>query len=764
MKESKRFKILRNRPVHQDTFIHEWPEAGFTAMQSPYDPVPSIRIENDVITEMDGRLRENFDFIDRFIADYAIHQTQAVHMQKPSLEIARMLTDIHVPRAVLVDIFSGLTPAKITEVMNHLNVVEMMMAMQKMRARRTPSTQAHITNVKDDPVQIAADAAEGALRGFREEETTVGVVRYAPFNAIALLIGAQTGQSGVLTQCAVEEATELALGIRGFTAYAETISVYGTESIFIDGDDTPYSKAFLASAYASRGLKTRFTSGTGSEALMGGAEQKSMLYLEARCLLVAKGAGSQGIQNGSVSCIGIPASVPSGIRAVLAENVMAAALDLEVASSNDQSFTHSDIRRTARTMLQFLPGTDFIFSGYAAEPNYDNLFAGSNFDAADFDDYNVLQRDMRVDGGLRPVSEAEAVRVRREAAQAVQAVFRYLSLAEITDEQVEAVVYAHGSKDTLERDRAADMAGADSLMRRGLTGLDIVKALSACGYRQTADRVLQMLKQRIVGDYMQTSAILDENFNVISAVNCPNDYQGPGTGYRVDGDRWEEIKHIPHVFPHEGAQEGGLKQDMANCFPSDALVAQITQRVIERLQADVHTIPARRGTDPQEVVIGVGPAFATEIRQTLSELDVKKVLHELAAGIEEEGLIPRVVKVFKSSDLSILGKEAAVLSGSGVGIGLQSKGTVMIHHADLPNLSNLELFPQAPLLTLEHYRQIGKSAARYAKNEKPAPLAVENDPMIRAGYQVKAALAHRKETACTDRHKPSIEVTPHDFA
>jgi len=42
-----------------------------------------------------------------------------------------------------------------------------------------------------------------------------------------------------------------------------------------------------------------------------------------------------------------------------------------------------------------------IFSGYAAEPNYDNMFAGSNFDAEDFDDYNVLQRDMQVDGGLR---------------------------------------------------------------------------------------------------------------------------------------------------------------------------------------------------------------------------------------------------------------------------------------------------------------------------------------------------------------------------
>jgi len=551
--KSKRFQILKNRPVNRDGFIEEWPEAGFSAMSSPYDPVPSVKVnDKGVITEIDGVGESDFDFIDRFIADYTINPAKTRYMELSSLEIARKLTDINIPRNEIVDIVSGITPAKITEVMGHLNIVEMMMAMQKMRARKSPATQAHITNLKDDPVQIAADSAEGALRGFAEEETTVGVARYAPLNAIALLIGAQTGRPGVLTQCAVEEATELDLGIRGFTTYAETISVYGTEPVFIDGDDTPYSKAFLASAYASRGLKTRFTSGTGSEALMGGAEKKSMLYLEARCLFVAKGAGSQGIQNGSVSCIGIPAAVPSGIRAVLAENLIAAALDLEVASSNDQSFTHSDMRRTARTMLQFLPGTDFIFSGYAGEPNYDNLFAGSNFDAEDFDDYNVLQRDMMIDGGLRPVTEDEVIKVRREAGKAVQAVFRYLNLAEITDEQVEAVVYAHGSKDTLPRDAAADIAAAESLLKRGLTGLDIVKALSETGFPHIAERVLNMLKQRISGDYMQTSAILDEHFNVISAVNVSNDYRGPGTGYRVSGKRWEEMKNIPNLINREG--------------------------------------------------------------------------------------------------------------------------------------------------------------------------------------------------------------------
>ena len=347
MRRSKRIETLDQRPVNLDGYINEWPEMGFVAMTSPYDPKPSVKVANGRIVELDGKKREDFDFIDQFIADYAMNVERAeASMAVSSLEIARMIVDIHVSRKEILELVTGITPAKMTEVMNHLNVVELMMGMQKIRARRTPGNQAHITNLKDDPVQIAADA---------------------------LLIGSQVGRPGVLTQCSAEEATELELGIRGLTTYAETLSVYGTEKVFIDGDDTPYSKAFLNSAYASRGLKVRFTSGSGSEVLMGSSEKKSMMYLECRCLYATKGAGSQGIQNGSVSCIGVTGSVPSGIREVIAENLVAALLGLECASSNDQSFSNSDMRRTARTMLQFLPGTDFIFSGYAAEPNYDNM-------------------------------------------------------------------------------------------------------------------------------------------------------------------------------------------------------------------------------------------------------------------------------------------------------------------------------------------------------------------------------------------------------
>ena len=542
---SKRFEVLGNRPVNKDGYVKEWPEVGLIAMNSPLDPKPSVKVVNGKIVELDGKKREDFDLLDYFIADYGIviENVEKV-MAMDSLEIARKLVDINVSRDEILKITLSLTPAKVAEVMGKMSVLEMMMAVNKMRARKTPSNQCHVTNIKDNPVQIAADAAEASLRGFAEEETTVAVTRYAPFNAISLLVGSQVGRPGILTQCSVEEATELLLGMRGLTAYAETVSVYGTEPVFMDGDDTPWSKSFLASAYASRGLKMRYTSGSGSEVLMGYAEGCSMLYLEARCLFITKGAGVQGIQNGSVSCVGVPGAVPGGVREILAENLVAMMLDLECASSNDQTFTHSDLRRVARSLMQMIPGTDFICSGYSSTPNYDNMFAGSNWDAEDYDDWNIIQRDLRIDAGLKPVKEEDVVRVRNKAARAIQAVFDALGLPEITDAEVEAATYAHGSKDMPERDMVADMKAATEMMERGITGIDVVKALKTKGFDDVASDLLKLMKLRVAGDHLHTSAILDKDFNVISAVNDRNDYTGPGTGYQISAEKWEELSNI----------------------------------------------------------------------------------------------------------------------------------------------------------------------------------------------------------------------------
>jgi len=93
-----------------------------------------------------------------------------------------------------------------------------------------------------------------------------------------------------------------------------------------------------------------------------------------------------------------------------------------------------------------------------------------------------------------------------------------------------------------------------------------------------------------------------------------------------------------------------------------------------------------------------------------------------------------------------------------VSIGIQSKGTTVIHRKDLEPLNNLELFPQAPNLTLESYRVIGRNAAKYANGEPVLPVPVEIDNMARLKYIVKTTLLHLCETEQVDPNKPAQEV------
>jgi glycerol dehydratase, large subunit len=55
------------------------------------------------------------------------------------------------------------------------------------------------------------------------------------------------------------------------------------------------------------------------------------------------------------------------------------------------------------------------------------------------------------------------------------------------------------------------------------------------------------MKLRVSGDHLHTSAILDKDFNVISAVNDRNDYTGPGTGYQISAERWAELSDIQNA-------------------------------------------------------------------------------------------------------------------------------------------------------------------------------------------------------------------------
>ena len=167
---------------------------------------------------------------------------------------------------------------------------------------------------------------------------------------------------------------------------------------------------------------------------------------------------------------------------------------------------------------------------------------------------------------------------------------------------------------------------------------------------------------------------------------------------------------------------------------------------------------AKVGTRSDEVVIGIAPAFEKFQHKTLVDVKHTDILRELIAGIEEEGLHARVVRILRTSDVSFIANDAAKLSGSGIGIGIQSKGTTVITQKDLLPLNNLELFSQAPLITLETYRLIGKNAAKYAKGESPTPVPTKNDQMVRPKFMAIAALFHIKETKHVEVGAKPIEI------
>ncbi|MCZ2813308.1 propanediol/glycerol family dehydratase medium subunit [Modestobacter sp. VKM Ac-2979] len=168
--------------------------------------------------------------------------------------------------------------------------------------------------------------------------------------------------------------------------------------------------------------------------------------------------------------------------------------------------------------------------------------------------------------------------------------------------------------------------------------------------------------------------------------------------------------------------------------------------------------PATRGTRPDEVVIAVSPAFAGHFTKTIVDVPHAEVLRQLMAGIEEQGVGVRLVRVRDTADLAAIAHIGAKLSGSGISVGILSRGTTMIHQKDLARLSNLELFPQSPLLDPAVFRMIGSNAAQYAKGESPQPVPTRNDQMARPRWQAKAALLHLKEFECIAAGQGPVEV------
>src|SRR5213078_4757347 len=174
----------------------------------------------------------------------------------------------------------------------------------------------------------------------------------------------------------------------------------------------------------------------------------------------------------------------------------------------------------------------------------------------------------------------------------------------------------------------------DRVLVEGLNALDFARALDARGFGDVAAAVFDMQRQRVAADYLQTSAIVTPAGTVVSAVNDGNAYTGPGTGHRLEGERWRRLQQLPYSVD---ARLLGASHDGTSC--------------VEETQV------AGPGDRPDEVVIAVGPAFGDAFSETINGLSHRDVLAELAAGVREGGAEPRLVRVRRSSDVAFIGHD-----------------------------------------------------------------------------------------------------------
>ncbi len=226
----------------------------------------------------------------------------------------------------------------------------------------------------------------------------------------------------------------------------------------------------------------------------------------------------------------------------------------------------------------------------------------------------------------------------------------------------------------------------------------------------------------------------------------PTAYLGPGSGYRVTPERRVEIGAIRDQI------------DRTEVLRSQAIFEKAeARRVLYEAVGD-----AGPGTAMGEVVIGISPAFGTDIYRSMAGHPVSAMLEAVIRGITEAGGMARVVRMRHTADTSFLGLSAAGLAGSGVGIGLQAKGTAVIHRSDRLPHHNLELFSNAPVTTLEHYRQLGANAAAYAFGRNPEPIVVPTGGMaLGARFHAEVAMLYAVETGlCVDGAAPE-EIAVH---
>ena len=66
-------------------------------------------------------------------------------------------------------------------------------------------------------------------------------------------------------------------------------------------------------------------------------------------------------------------------------------------------------------------------------------------------------------------------------------------------------------------------------------------------WKYSIAKVLRKVATKVALDEVELPLTIDADGLVHSAVNDPNRYSGPGTGYRLEGERWQLLQSLPQV-------------------------------------------------------------------------------------------------------------------------------------------------------------------------------------------------------------------------
>ena len=371
-------------------------------------------------------------------------------------------------------------------------------------------------------------------------------------------------------------------------------------------------------------------------------------------------------------------------------------------------------------------------------PRHDNTFGGGNFDADDLDEWLTIQRDWQVDAGIEPVSEDEVLRVRERAARAVQAVFAELGLPADLRRR------GRGRDRRLRRSTTCPTATARPTSRRPTTCSRAASPASTSRSRSTAagsGRSRRRCSRCSASGCPPTTCRPRRSSTPTGSSTRPSTIRtttrgpAPATGSRASAGQL--LQSLPQVVdPAELlGEDGGAEPDRRSS-------AARRRRATTRPRSSSRSVRRSR----------------TRSAATIADLDHREVLEAVCDGIREGGGEPRLVRVRRVADVAFIAHDGARLSGSGVALGIQSKGTAVIHRADLQPLDNLELFGMSPLYTLESYRAMGRNAAGYALGQRVGPVPTQLDNFARAKLIVRTTLLHARETQAIVPRCAAVEL------